>query len=98
METALLCHDSSLTFVPHSKSNFYFLMGESFKGRRWRPTPTKRTPRGHVDTSRSTIEGRSTPGRQTPVRVLAAVPGSAGCLTPTTDTNDETDDASRVSS
>ena len=34
METALLCHDSGLTFVPHSKSNFYFLIGESFKERK----------------------------------------------------------------
>ena len=91
METALLCHDSGLTFVPHSKSNFYFLIGESFKDRRQRKRPARSSHhRRHPNTPSRTSAGKTTPGRQTPVRTLA------GRQTPTTDTNDEADEASRV--
>ena len=41
METALLLHESSMTFVPHSKSNFFFLIGESVKERRNRKSKKK---------------------------------------------------------
>ena len=42
METALLLHESSLTFVPHSKSNFYFLIGESFRNKKAKKSPSKK--------------------------------------------------------
>ena len=34
VQTALLLHESNLTFVAHSKSNFFFMLGENDKARR----------------------------------------------------------------